>query len=104
MSWVLLFFAIVLEFLGTLSTKLSYGFERILPSVLMFVFYLGSMVTWNFALKKIDVSIGYAVWSGLGISFTALMGMLVFKEAISVSKVFFTVLIIVDVVGLSLKS
>ncbi|WP_206921899.1 DMT family transporter [Alicyclobacillus suci] len=104
MSWLLLFFAIVLEFLGTLSTKLSHGFERILPSVLMFVFYLGSMVTWNFALKKIDVSIGYAVWSGLGIAFTAVMGMLFFKEPINVSKIFFTVLIIVGVIGLSLKS
>ncbi|UOF89635.1 multidrug efflux SMR transporter [Fodinisporobacter ferrooxydans] len=104
MSWVLLFFAIILEFLGTFCTKLSHGFERTLPSVLMFIFYFGSMITWNFALKKIDVSIGYAVWSGLGIAFTAIVGMWYFKEPVTVSKLFFTGLIIVGVVGLSFKN
>ncbi|MDA0231624.1 MAG: SMR family transporter, partial [Proteobacteria bacterium] len=39
MHWVLLAVAIVLEVAGTTNMKLSEGFTRPLPSVLIFVFY-----------------------------------------------------------------
>ena len=40
-QWLFLAGAIALEIAGTTSMKLSHGFSRPLPSVLLFVFYLG---------------------------------------------------------------
>jgi len=38
--WLYLLLAIGLEVAGTTSMKLSEGFTRVVPSVLMFIFYL----------------------------------------------------------------
>jgi hypothetical protein len=46
--------------------KLSNGFTKIAPSVAMFVFYILSLVALTYALKKIEVSMAYAIWSGVG--------------------------------------
>ncbi len=55
--WLYLALAIVLEVTGTTSMKLSEGFTKIVPSILMFVFYLASIAALTLALKKIDVSV-----------------------------------------------
>lgn len=43
--------------------KLSLGFTRPPFSVLLFVFYLGSILLLTLALKRIEVVVAYAVWS-----------------------------------------
>ncbi|MCB1743803.1 MAG: multidrug efflux SMR transporter [Gammaproteobacteria bacterium] len=101
-AWLLLCVAIVLEVAGTTSMKLADGFTRPLPSVLLFVFYAASFVALTFALKRIEVSIAYAVWSGLGMALVAVLGVVVFDETLTVWKVLCIVLIMSGVVGLSL--
>ena len=39
MTWLLLGLAIVLEVVGTTCLKLSHGYSRLVPTVLVFVFY-----------------------------------------------------------------
>lgn len=102
MSWVLLTLAILLEVSGTTSMKLSQGFTRTLPSVLLFVFYALSFTSLNFALKTIDVSVAYAIWSGVGTTLITVIGIWWFKEPITVLKIVSIALIIVGVVGLNL--
>jgi small multidrug resistance pump len=53
---------------GTTSTKLSEGFTKVLSSVGIFAFYGLSLGMLNFALKQIDPSFAYAVWSGIGMA------------------------------------
>lgn len=79
MSWLYLGLAIILEVCGTTCMKLSQGFSRILPSILMFIFYTLSLGALTVALKKIDVSIAYAVWSGIGTALIATVGVLWFR-------------------------
>jgi small multidrug resistance pump len=55
-------------------------------------------------LKRIDVSVAYAVWSGLGTAFIAVVGVSVFGEVLSVVKVVAVVLIVVGVVMLNMVS
>jgi len=83
--------------------KLSAGFTKILPSVLIFVFYSASFVALTFALKKIDVSVAYAVWSGVGTALIAVIGMAYFRESATIIKLASIGLIIVGVVGLNLS-
>jgi small multidrug resistance pump len=102
MSWLYLILAIVLEVSGTTCMKLSYGFTKLLPSILMFILYGFSLGALTLALKKIDVGMAYAVWSGLGTALIATVGILWFKEAISAVKIISLGLIIIGVIGLHL--
>ncbi len=100
--WLFLAGAIVLEVAGTTSMKLSEGFTKLIPSVLLFVFYAASFVALTFALKRIEVSVAYAVWSGVGTALIAAIGILYFREAATVLKFISILLIILGVVGLNL--
>ena len=100
--WMYLGIAIILEVAGTTSMKLSDGFSRLLPSVFLFVFYAISFVALTVALKKIDVSIAYAVWSGVGTALVAVLGVLIFNETVTAFKILSILLIITGVVGLHL--
>ena len=66
MGWILLVVAILLEFVGTTNMKPSEGFSRLVPSVLVLLFYALSIVALTFAVNRLDVSVAYAVWSGMG--------------------------------------
>ena len=98
--WLCLAGAITLEIAGTVSMKLSQGFSRPLPSVLLFVFYAASFFLMTIAVKRIDVSVSYAIWSGVGTATIALIGVLWFRETLTWIQVASIVLIIAGVVGL----
>jgi small multidrug resistance pump len=100
--WLFLAGAIGFEVAGTISIKLSEGFTRLLPSVLLFVFYAASFVALTFALKKIEVGVAYAVWSGVGTALIAAIGVVYFREAATALKFVSILLIVVGVVGLNL--
>ena len=55
----------------------------------------------TFAMKKIEISVAYAMWSGVG---TALIGILYFKEAATMLKFASISLIVTSVVGLKFSS
>jgi small multidrug resistance pump len=99
-AWWFLAAAIVLEVAGTVSMKLSNGFTQALPSVLLFLFYGASFTCLNFALRSIDVSVAYAIWSALGLILVAAIGILVLRESASALKIGSIVLIVLGVVGL----
>ncbi len=101
--WLYLAIAIVLEVIGTTSMKLSEGFTKTIPSILMFVFYLASLAVLTLALKKIDVSVAYAVWAGLGTALIATIGIVYFHESATLLKIISILLIIAGVVGLHLS-
>ncbi len=103
-AWVYLFAAILLEVAGTTCMKLSNGFTRLTPSVLIFVFYFFAFGFLTLTLKKIDLSVAYAIWAGLGTSVIALIGVLYFDEPITAIKLISVVLIVAGVVGLNLHS
>lgn len=98
--WLALGGAIALEIAGTVSMKLSHGFSRPLPSVLLFVFYALSFALMTIAVKRIDVSVSYAIWSGVGTATIALIGVFWFRESLTLLQVASIVLIILGVIGL----
>ena len=102
MTWLYLILAILLEVTGTTCMKLSEGFTKTMPSILLFVFYILSFGMLTLALKRIDVSLAYAVWSGVGTALIATIGILWFREPASALKLISIGLIIVGVVCLNL--
>ena len=101
--WFYLAGAIALEAAGTTSMKLSGGFTNLVPSILIFLFYAASFVALTFALKGIDVSLAYAIWSGIGTVIIATIGFLYFKEPATALKIVSIGLIVVGVAELKLS-
>ncbi len=66
MSAVYLAIAILLEISGTTALKLSNGFTRPGPTGAVVVCYIASFWVLSLALRGIDLSTAYAVWSGIG--------------------------------------
>jgi small multidrug resistance pump len=103
MHWIHLILAIVFEVAGTTCMKLSAGFSRLLPAVLLGVFYAASFYFLTLALKKVDVSIAYAIWSGVGTALIVSIGVLWFHEPITLLKTFGLLAVIGGVTALSLS-
>ncbi|HLP88066.1 MAG TPA: multidrug efflux SMR transporter [Nostocaceae cyanobacterium] len=102
MAWLFLFLAIACEVFGTTSLKLANGFSNSIYLIGAIVGYPLAFSFFGISLKEIEVSIGYAVWSGVGIIGTSLLGVILFRESFSPAKGIFIVLIFAGVIGLSL--
>ncbi len=102
MCWIWLFVAILLEVAATIFMKLSDGFSKLVPTLIMALLYGISFFPLAIALKKMEVSTAYAVWSAVGTALVTMIGMFLFKESMSMMKVFAIALIIAGVVTLNL--
>ncbi len=101
--WLYLLIAILTEVVGTSLMKVSQGLTRLLPTIFMFVLYAISFIFMALALKKIEVGIAYAIWSGLGTALIAMIGIAWFRESFSLPKLVGIILIIAGVILLNLK-
>ena len=99
-AWVVLSAAILLEVAGTTSMRLSEGFTRFTPSVLIFVFYAASFALNTLVIRVLGLSVVYGVWSGVGTVLTALIGIYHFKEPATAVKLVSIGLIVIGVMGL----
>ncbi|HEY9077242.1 MAG TPA: multidrug efflux SMR transporter [Anaerolineaceae bacterium] len=102
-DWLLLLVAIIFEVSGTTSMKLSRGFTRPIPTITMFLFYGVGLILMNIVLKRIDVGVVYAVWSGLGTVLVVLIGILWFREPATTLRIVSISLIILGVIGLNIS-
>lgn len=103
MSLLYLAAAIVLEIGGTTSLKLSDGFTRIGPTGAVVICYAASFALLSLALRGIDLSIAYALWSGVGTAIVAAIGIVWFGEPAGTWKLLSLALIILGVAGLHLS-
>jgi small multidrug resistance pump len=100
--WLFLALGIVFEVLGTICMKFADGFSKLWPSVLVFVFYGLSLVSLIFVLKKMNVSVAYAIWASMGTALIAVIGIIWFKEPVSLLKIVSLLFIIIGIIGLEL--
>jgi small multidrug resistance pump len=102
MSAVYLAVAILFEICATIALKFSDGFTRPLPTGVVVVGYVAAFAMLSLALRGIDLSTAYAVWSGAGTAVVAAIGILWFGEAAGAWKLLSLALIIIGVAGLHL--
>jgi quaternary ammonium compound-resistance protein SugE len=79
--WVILVAASACEVVMALGLKWSDGFTRLAGSMLAIGGGVVSMALLAIALRSLPVGTGYAVWTGLGAVFTALVGMVALGES-----------------------
>lgn len=80
--WLLLGLAIVAEVIGTTALKMSDGFSKFWPSLVVVVGYAIAFYLLSMTLKYIPVGVAYAVWSGVGIALITLIGWVVFSQTL----------------------
>jgi small multidrug resistance pump len=103
LAWILLTGAIATEVVATAALKLSNGLTRPAPSIVVAVGYLLSFVLLAQALKLgLQVSVAYAIWSGVGAAAIAIIGMLLLNEPLTAAKALGIALVISGVVALNL--
>ncbi|MBB4687416.1 DMT family transporter [Amycolatopsis jiangsuensis] len=104
-AYLYLALAIAAEVTGTVSLKLSEGFSRLVPSVLVVVGYGVAFFGLSQVLKAgLPIGVAYAVWAAAGVALVALVGVLFFKEPINLAMVCGLVLVIGGVVLIEMGS
>ena len=104
MGWLYLILAIILELFGTSMMKLSNGLTVLWPTIAMFAGYVLCFIFLSFALKTIDMSVAYAIWSAVGIVLIPIIGIVFFHENITFAKLAGILLIVTGVITVKLNS
>lgn len=104
MAWVYLLLAILFEVTGTASMKLADGFQNLVPTVVIFVCYGISIAFLTMAVRTIDISVAYAIWSAVGMVIISAIGFFWFKEPATIWKMVSIGIIIIGVVSLQLSN
>ena len=103
MLYLYLAAAIVAEIAATVSLKLSEGFTKLWPSVVVVVGYAIAFTALSRALKSgMPVGVAYAVWSAIGVAAVALIGWRFLGEPLNLTMVAGLALIVGGVVTLEL--
>lgn len=74
--------AIVCEVIGSSLLQKSDQFSKLVPTIGMGMFFIVSLFFLSQALKVIPLGVAYAIWGGLGIVLTALIGVVFFRFAL----------------------
>ena len=102
MPWLLVVVAGLFETGFAVCLKLSANFTRVWPTVGFAACALISFFLLNLALRQLEVGPAYAVWTGIGASGTAAVGILALGESGSPIKLVSIGLILAGVIGLNL--
>jgi len=100
MAWAVLIVAGLFEAGWAIGLKFTDGFSRPLPSVLTVVAMAISLGMLGLALKSLSVGTAYAVWTGIGTTGTALLGMYLFGEPATAARLSCIGLIVAGIAGL----
>jgi quaternary ammonium compound-resistance protein SugE len=104
MAWVSLLIAGIFEVVWAVGLKYAEGFTKLWPSVLTVVAMAASMGFLAQALKSISLGTGYAVWTGIGVVGTAILGIVLFGESRNALRLASILAIVIGIVGLRLTS
>ncbi len=96
-TYIYLIGAIFFEVAGTMLLPVSQNFTKLIPTVLLSIFYLSAFYLLTFVVTKLPIAIVYASWSGLGIFSIAILGYVFFNQTLSYQAIIGLFLIILGV-------
>lgn len=104
MEWIYLVIAGLFEVSWAMGLKYSQGFSKIVPSILTVIGMIASFYFLSLSLKTLPIGNAYAIWTGIGIVGTVILGVVLFKEPINVMRMLCIGFIVVGIIGLKLIS
>ena len=104
MAWVMLGVAGIFEVVWATFMKLSEGFTKLGWTLLTFAGMAVSFALLARATKTLPLGTAYAVWTGIGALGSVIVGIVFFKEPVTVARIFFAALLLAGIVGLKLTA
>ena len=84
-AYILLVISILFEQIGTAFLGATKAFTLLKPTLIVIIAYVISYILFSKLLEKINLSIAYATWTALGTISAALIGLIAYKQVISVT-------------------
>lgn len=104
MAWTYLFIAGLLEIAWATGLKYTKEFTQFWPSVFTVITMIASFWFLSKAVQAIPLGTAYAVWTGIGVLGTTVLGMVYFHEPREVVRLVCIGLILCGIVGLKYYS
>lgn len=103
-GWLFLVVAVVAEVIATSALKASNGFSRLWPSVLVAVGYGCAFYFLSLTLRYLPLGVAYAVWAGLGVVLTTLIGWALFQQKLDAAALIGIAFILAGVLVMNMCS
>ena len=88
MEWLLLAGAILSEVTATISLKLSDGFSKLVPTVIVVIGYICAFILLSQVLKRgMSIGVAYGIWAAVGVALVALVGALFLGDSLTLIQV-----------------
>ncbi|ACO47066.1 quaternary ammonium compound efflux SMR transporter SugE [Deinococcus deserti] len=104
MAWTLLVLAGLLEVGWAVGLKYTQGFTRPLPTLLTVLSMIASLGLLGLAARTLPIGTAYGVWVGIGAVGAAVLGVVLFGEAMTPARLLFLTLMVVAILGLKVTS
>lgn len=104
MAWFDLFIAGIFEVVWSTCLKYSHGFTNVMFTVLTFIGMGFSFWFLAHAVKSLPMGTAYAIWTGIGALGAVIVGVILFKEAFTLVRLFFVAMLLTGIIGLKLTS
>jgi quaternary ammonium compound-resistance protein SugE len=104
MSWFVLILAGLFEVAWAVGLKYTDGFRRPFATLLVVLAIAVSMILLSWAARTLPIGTAYAVWVGIGAFGAAVLGVVLFHEPLTLSRVLFLALLLISVAGLKVTS
>lgn len=104
MAWIYLAFAGGFEVVWAIALKYSHGFTKLVPTLITLAGMAVSFYLLAQATKTLPIGTAYAVWTGIGTVGAAVLGVVLFHEALTLPRVMFLCMIVVGILGLKFTS
>lgn len=101
---IILFLAVLSEVIATTALKFSEGFTKLVPSIIVVLGYGASFYLLSLSLKVMPIGLVYAIWSGIGIVLTVIIGMVIWREPLDWARSLGIFLIIGGILVINLFS
>ncbi len=104
MDWISLLIAGLCEVFGVAMLN-KFNLEKKIQTLMLIVIGFGcSFLLLSYAMNSLPMGLTYAIWTGIGASGGALVGMLMYGESKNWKRISCIVLILVSVIGLKLTA
>ncbi len=101
-SWIILIIAGLFEIGWAIGLKYTDGFTKFIPSIFTLITLALSIYLLARASQTLPIGTAYGVWVGIGALGTAILGVFLFNEPLSLARLFFLALLLVAIIGLKL--
>jgi quaternary ammonium compound-resistance protein SugE len=100
LAWLCLIAAGLIEIIWAYFMKLSYGFTKPVPTIITAAFLFLSFFMLEKGISRFGIGMSYAVFTGIGIAGTTVIGLLLLGESASPLKLLSLAVLIAGITGL----